>query len=904
MKNLLKYICILILPVLVISSAVYPSGEGAKWSYSDKTGPEYWGDLSSEYSLCKTGKKQTPIDIRDTKLTDLKPVEFNYQSSKLEILNNGHTIQVNNSNSGFIIAQGVQFNLAQFHFHTPSENKINGRQYPLELHLVHKNTKGELAVIGVMFEEGEKNAIIEKIENNTPESPGKEKKVDNISINPEDILPGNASYYHFEGSLTTPPCSEGVQWYVLKTPMKASREQIQKFAKLFGENARPIQSINNRQVKEVTTGNWIRSTNTSDANSQKENSIDNKKVKNTNSSSTMTYLFLIVGIAVFFIVIFIVRKQLFQWFNNFKISVKILSGFILLAFLGSLIGIIGIRGMNVIAEGNVKMHQKMAIPLSQLGHISTYFQRVRINQRDFITAETAEEREKAWETIQDLRKKIGEISDEFEKSLMTDKGREDFEEFKKARNEYGKILEEIRSLVQQKRMGDALDLAKGHGKEVAAHEQKLIDELIESKLEITEATAEEDAALAKSTTVSMIVIILIAFIFSVFTGIFISRLITGSVSTALTSVNTIARGDLTSRVIQKSNDELGIMIKSINEMGESLSQIIGKILMHTESVSSASEQLSATAQSMSQGANEQAASVEETSAAMEEMSASIKQNAENAKVTQSIATKASTDADDGGKAVQETVSAMNMIADKIGMVEDIAYNTNLLALNAAIEAARAGEHGKGFAVVASEVRKLAERSQLAAKDISELALKSVNIADKAGQMIQSIVPSTQKTSDLVEEISAASDQQATGVGQINQSMSQLDIITNQNASGAEELAATAEELNGSVESLRDLLGYFKIEGLDKLKKEMEENNIRHARNNHTQHVEKKHFHIDTKKSSENNHSGKPRAENKTEKSSEGDLPNNISQKSTGNSSRGDAPKHNTNKSTAKDFEKF
>jgi len=214
---------------------------------------------------------------------------------------------------------------------------------------------------------------------------------------------------------------------------------------------------------------------------------------------------------------------------------------------------------------------------------------------------------------------------------------------------------------------------------------------------------------------------------------------------------------------------------------------------------------------MSQGANEQAASVEETSSSIEEMTASITQNAENAKVTQGISSKASQDATEGGKAVMESVDAMNQISEQIKMVEDIAYNTNLLALNAAIEAARAGEQGKGFAVVASEVRKLAERSQVAAKQISELAISSVSISDRAGQMLQSIIPTIKKTSDLVEEIAASSAQQASTVTQINAAMTQLDTVTNQNASGAEELAATAEELSGSVESLKEMVSFFKVD---------------------------------------------------------------------------------------------
>lgn len=249
---------------------------------------------------------------------------------------------------------------------------------------------------------------------------------------------------------------------------------------------------------------------------------------------------------------------------------------------------------------------------------------------------------------------------------------------------------------------------------------------------------------------------------------------------------------------------------SVNGTIASLRNVIADVRSNSESLAQASTEVSSTAQSLAQGASEQAASVEETSAAVEQMTASIAQNAENAKVTDGMASKAANEASEGGTAVQETVQAMKQIASKIGIVDDIAYQTNLLALNAAIEAARAGEHGKGFAVVAAEVRKLAERSQIAAQEISELASGSVQKAERAGSLLAEIVPAIGKTSDLVQEIAAASDEQSAGVGQINESMSQVTEATQQNASASEELAATAEEMSGQAEMLMQLVSYFKL----------------------------------------------------------------------------------------------
>ncbi len=275
-------------------------------------------------------------------------------------------------------------------------------------------------------------------------------------------------------------------------------------------------------------------------------------------------------------------------------------------------------------------------------------------------------------------------------------------------------------------------------------------------------------------------------------------------------VTQIAAGDLRVKVKLRKNDESS-MLFAINGMIEQLSQVISGVRNAADNLSSASEQVSATAQSLSQATSEQAASVEETSASVEEMSASISQNTENAKVTDSMAETAAQQASQGGKAVNDTVSAMKQIADKIGIIDDIAYQTNLLALNAAIEAARAGEHGKGFAVVAAEVRKLAERSQVAAQEISETARSSVGLAEQAGRLLDQMVPSISRTSDLVQEISAASQEQSAGAAQINLAMGQLNTITQQNASSSEELAATAEEMSGQAEQLQQLMQYFKLE---------------------------------------------------------------------------------------------
>ncbi|GAB7081620.1 methyl-accepting chemotaxis protein [Megalodesulfovibrio paquesii] len=268
----------------------------------------------------------------------------------------------------------------------------------------------------------------------------------------------------------------------------------------------------------------------------------------------------------------------------------------------------------------------------------------------------------------------------------------------------------------------------------------------------------------------------------------------------------VSEGDL--RVKMNPRSEQDSLLRAIAEMIERLTQIVSEVQLGAQNVASGSEQMSASSESLSQGASEQAAAVEESSSSMEEMSSSINQNAENARQTGAIASKAAQDAKESGDAVSNTVSAMKEIAGKISIIEEIARQTDLLALNAAVEAARAGEHGRGFAVVASEVRKLAERSQTAAAEINKLSSTSTAVAERAGSLLDKLVPDIQKTADLVQEIAATSQEQNSGASQVNKALQQLDQVVQQNASASEELASTAEELSAQAEQLQAAMDFF------------------------------------------------------------------------------------------------
>jgi len=274
----------------------------------------------------------------------------------------------------------------------------------------------------------------------------------------------------------------------------------------------------------------------------------------------------------------------------------------------------------------------------------------------------------------------------------------------------------------------------------------------------------------------------------------------------------LADGDLTVAVTAAGTDETGMMLASMKQMLEKLKSVVIEVKQVSEIVASGSQELSSSVGMMSQGASQQAGSVEEVSASMEQMVSNIQQNADNAQQTEKIAQKAAEDARAGGKTVTQTVAAMKEISSKITIIEEIARQTNLLALNAAIEAARAGEHGRGFAVVASEVRKLAERSQTAAGEISKLSGTSVKVAEQAGAMLAQLVPDIQRTAELVLEINGSSKEQNEGARQVNMSIQQLDQVVQQNASAAEEMSSTAEQLSSQAEHLQAIMEFFKVDG--------------------------------------------------------------------------------------------
>jgi methyl-accepting chemotaxis protein len=480
------------------------------------------------------------------------------------------------------------------------------------------------------------------------------------------------------------------------------------------------------------------------------------------------------------------------------------------------VGLGGIVGMGSISAANRQMYMKSVIALQDLNTVNADVNRTQYLLRDLLLPATAERDSQTAKNIAALRKQVADSLPKIKETIFTDKGRKLLEDFTKASDAYLPYLDKIIGLAgvqTDKADKEAVALMNGEAAAALATRMTALDALTQFKVTQANDIADSNEALARRATLLLILVIAAGVLLSLVLSTFVSRSISVPLTEATAMAGIMAKGDLSQDVpptYMARGDEIGDLARAFDNLIKRLSEIALGIQTASSSVASGSEQISSTAQQMSQGATEQAASAEEVSSSVEEMAATIKQNTDNSVATESIALKASKDAEEGGLAVTQAVDAIKEIAGKIGIIEEIARQTNLLALNAAIEAARAGEAGKGFAVVASEVRKLAESSQAAAGEITVLSTETTAKASKAGTIIHMIVPDITKTANLVQEISSASREQSAGADQIGKAMTQLDNVIQQNASASEELASMAEELSGQSGQLSETVTFFKL----------------------------------------------------------------------------------------------
>ena len=500
-----------------------------------------------------------------------------------------------------------------------------------------------------------------------------------------------------------------------------------------------------------------------------------------------------------------------KWFYDLRIATKLIASFLTVLALTAVMGVFSIFQLSNVNEASTEIRENWMPAMRAASGMRFYAASYRLKENRYITADTAQEKATVEQEAVEVRKQFETRLATYEKLISSPDERQLYNTAVSDWTNYLAVSKNLLALSQQGLDSEARTLIRGESK----RNFDLVTDALQKMVELNDAGAEGASTrgtnLYVNARISIVVALIVALLVGLGLALFISRIISRPLKQAAAVAEQLAEGNLNARIEVNSRDETGMVLLAMQNMVGKLAHIIGEVRNAADNLASASEEVSATAQSMSQATSEQAASVEETSASIEQMSASINQNTENAKVTDGMASKAAKEATDGGESVQQTVVAMKKIAQRISIIDDIAYQTNLLALNAAIEAARAGEHGKGFAVVAAEVRKLAERSQVAAQEIGELSSSSVDMAEKAGKLLGEMVPSINKTSDLVQEISAASEEQASGVAQINTAMTQLNQVTQQNASSSEELAATAEEMSSQAEQLQQAMSFFTLD---------------------------------------------------------------------------------------------
>ncbi|MGD1889832.1 MAG: methyl-accepting chemotaxis protein [Cyclobacteriaceae bacterium] len=495
------------------------------------------------------------------------------------------------------------------------------------------------------------------------------------------------------------------------------------------------------------------------------------------------------------------------------IKARLITGFSLLIILATGIYFLGksnLSEMSVNLNGLVDIQVKRIVNSQRAAEL---IQLITKREKDFLLEKRLSEKQAYLQEIADRTEEML-TAIEVVRSISDERGIQILEDFGDSWSDYQKAFDKIKAagLVNTDSANQvASTISVTEARAAAMKSIRTLSQLVTKNTNALDQAKADVNVQAQDAASNMLILLAVSIILSIVVSVWIIRSVLSSIGRAREVVSAVSEGDLTVEIKNNSNDEIGELLEMMNRMVIKLKEVMSFVSTSSDNIASASIQMSSTSQAMSQGSQEQAASAEEISSSMEQMASNIQQNTDNAQQTEKIALKASDDMQEGSRSVINTVESMRKIADKISIIEEIARQTNLLALNAAVEAARAGDHGKGFAVVATEVRKLAERSQLAASEINELSTSSVSIADKSGKLLEQIVPNIQSTAKLVQEIAASSIEQNSGAGQVNSSIQQFNQVIQQNAAGAEQMAASSDELSSQAENLRAAIGFFKID---------------------------------------------------------------------------------------------